>query len=348
MKLIIKKVLSATLMVLFVLLSARIDLLTANAASLTSISDTLSNATFSAASNHTILFTTPTGITAGQTITLTFPAGYNISTIAFGDVDMQDNGTDITLAASAATTTWGVGVAGQVLTITSATGTVTAGHAITIKIGTNATFGTTGTHQIVNTSSTGTSAITIGGTMADSGTATVYILTNGVVAVTATVTNSLSFAISSNSISFGTLSSGAPQYANTTTGSASDTTAHTLAIGTNGTSGYTITVQGATLTSGANTITAIGATPATSAAGTSQFGIYATKAGGVNGTIATPYATTSSFGYNGTATTAATFATGTTPTATETYSLHYIANISALTPAGSYATNLTYVGTANF
>jgi hypothetical protein len=68
----------------------------------------------------------------------------------------------------------------------------------------------------------------------------------------------------------------------------------------------------------------------------------------VNGTINTPYATASSFGYTATATTSDIFASGSSSTATETYSLHYLANIAALTEAGTYSANLVYVGTSNF
>jgi hypothetical protein len=189
--------------------------------------------------------------------------------------------------------------------------------------------------------------------MFDSGTTTVQIISNDTVQISATVLQTISFSISSNSINFGNLSAGSAKFASSTNtaGDAADTVAHSLAVSTNAPSGYSITVQGQTLTNQnntAHTITPIGASPATSSAGSEQFGIYATKSGGVNGTIATPYATPSSFGYNATATTSATFASGTTPTGTETYSLHYLANITTTTEAGTYTASLIYVGTANF
>jgi hypothetical protein len=46
-----------------------------------------------------------------------------------------------------------------------------------------------------------------------------------------------------------------------------------MAASTNAGSGYAITVSGATMTSGSNTVTAIGATPAVSTPGTRQFGL---------------------------------------------------------------------------
>ena len=43
-----------------------------------------------------------------------------------------------------------------------------------------------------------------------------------------------------------------------------------------------------------------------------------------------------------------TVATSTTPSAITTYSVRYLANIAALTEAGSYTTSNTYVATGNF
>ena len=319
------------------------------AAALTSMSDTLSSAKVSTASNHNITFTTPTGITSGQTVSVTFPGTFVVHTsLTFTDLDISDDGTPLTLAAAPSGATWGaVRTSATVITFTNGTTAVAAGSVVNIKIGTNATNQTTGVFNVTNGSATGQNVIAIGGTMADSGSINIVLVTDDTVAISATVAQSITFAISSNTIAFGTLDSAAARYANTTTGSAADTTAHTLAVGTNAPSGYTITVFGQTLTSGANTITAIGATPVTSSVGTEQFGIYATKAGGINGVIAAPYATASSFGYNATST-AATFASGSSSTATETYSLHYLANIASNTEAGSYTTNINYVATANF
>ena len=326
---------------------------TAEAAALTTLSDTLSTAKISTLANHDISFVTPTGVASGGTIILTFPGSFSVAAgLTFTDIDVLDNGANVTLAAAPSVATWGaVRTSGTVITLTNGTTAVTAGHTIRIKIGTNATNQSTGVNQITNDTTTGTKAIAVSGTFGDTGSISVQLITDDTVAISATVAQSISFSISSNTIAFGTLDSAAARFANTSTGSASDVVAHTLAVSTNAPSGYTVTVQGGTLTSqqnSSNTITAIGASPAASSVGTAQFGIYATKSGGVNGTIATPYATASSFGYNATATTSATLASGTTPTATETYSLHYLANIAATTAAGTYATSLNYVATANF
>lgn len=325
----------------------------AYAASLTGLSDTTSSAKVSALSNHDIAFTTPTGIASGATVVVTFPGSYSIAAaLDYTDIDVTDNGTNVTLAATPSGSTWGaVRTSATVITLTNGTTAVTAGHTIHIKIGTNATNQSTGVRQITNDTSTGTKAITISGTFGDTGTISVQLITDDTVVISGTVSQAITFSLSSNSIAFGNLDSAAARYANSSTGSATDVVAHTLAVSTNAPSGFTVTVQGSTLTSqqnASNTITAIGASPAASSAGSEQFGIYATVSGGSGATIATPYATASSFGYNGTASTAATFATGSSATATQTYSLHYLANISPSTEAGTYSASLNYVATANF
>jgi hypothetical protein len=335
----------------------------AYAGALNTLSDTMSSLKVSTASNHDILFNTPTGITAGQTVTITFPGSFAIGTFDFNDVDVLLNGSQQTVAASNAASTWGaVKTSSTVITLTApSSGTLpTAGQTLRIKLGTNATQGSTGTHQITNDSSTGSKQIAIGGTMADSGNINVYLVSDDTVQLTATVNQSISFAIVSatstafsNAIYFGTLGSGAVKYASSTntSGDTAETVAHNLQVSTNAPSGYTITVQGQTLTSqqnAANTIDFIGGTAASSAAGTEQFGIRATKSGGSGATIDATYSGGSTYGYDGTATTTSAFSVGTSPTNTETYSLRYLANISALTEAGTYAASLEYVATANY
>jgi hypothetical protein len=325
----------------------------AMAASLTTLSDTQSTIKAATASNHDITFTTPTGITSGQTVVLTWDNSTSVdASLDFTDIDVLDDGANVTLAASPTGATWGaVRTSGTVITLTNGNVAVAGGSVVRIKIGTNATNQSTGVRQITN-GSAGTTTLTIaGGTFADSGTISTPIIADDVVNVSATVNQTISFTVSDTTIGFGTLATANARYATgDTNGTTSDTAAHTIAVATNAANGYTVNLQGATLTSGANTITAIGATSAASSAGSEQFGVYATKSGGVNGTITTRYNdnATPGFAYNATGSTADTLATGSSATNTETYSIHYIANISAVTEAGSYATNITYVGTGNF
>lgn len=149
-----------------------------------------------------------------------------------------------------------------------------------------------------------------------------------------------------------------------------------MAASTNALSGYVITVGGGTLTSGTNSITAIGATSALSTIGTAQFGmnLAADTAAPVltpasadvtpapNGTNFMGKATTS-FGTGG-ALAAAKYAfngaaintiaksdngTGTgAPTDSQIYTSTYIVNVSGSQPAGTYKTTLTYICTPTF
>lgn len=330
------------------------------AAALTGMSDTMSSAKIGIVSNHTFVFTTPSGLGNGSTTVITFASEFGIPpTFTFADVDINVGGPYIgssTLAVGATAAALGVvRTSSTTITITSASSTVIPpGSIVYIRIGTNTLYQSVGTVQVINATTTGNKAIGFAGTMWDTGTTTVNMINNDTVVISAIVPQALTFGISSNAISFGNLG-GAAKYASSTNsaGDTADTVAHTLTVSTNAPTGYSITVQGQTLTSQqnpANTITAIGVTPAVSAPTTEQFGIYATKAGGTNGTIDATYAssTPSQFGYDATATTSALFASGTTPTNLETYSLHYIANVATLTEAGTYSASLIYVGTANF
>lgn len=335
----------------------------ATAAGVTSLSDTLTRLKASTAADHTIFFVTPTGLTAGQTITLTFSSDFTgVSGIAFGDVDFATGSTatctsatytEQTLAASPSGATWGIGSSGQVITITSGTGTVTANRCVRIKIGTNATTGTTGTNQISNGAADDDDTLTIGGTFGDSGTLSYDIITDDQVSITATVAPSITFTVDDNTVGFGTLSSTTGRWAtgdtlggNATAGN-TPTAAHTLSVGTNASSGYSVTYNGATLTSGGNTITAASiSTDSDGTTGSEQFALSVSTSG--DATIASGYARGTNSSWNFVPGTTTTIVSETGPTATETLSVSYLANISSLTEAGSYSTTLTYIATGNF
>ena len=317
-----------------------------NAAALTAKSDTLSTLAASTVANHDILFTTPTGITAGQTITVTFPAGWTMGSVAFGDMDLLDDAVDVTLAAICTTTTWGVAVAGQVITFTSCTGTMAAASVVRIKIGTNATGGT---NKITNpTAGSQTISLAAGG---DTGDIVVNIIADDSVDVTATVPASLIFTVTGTSLEFGTLSTSASTWADASAGSTTAVVGTTLEAGTNSTSGYAITINGATIASTgtpADTITAM-ATEAVLATASEQFGIRITSSGG-SGVVDTVYDNTAADTYAlVTADFPDTIAACATQSATTTYSVYYAANIASNTEAHiDYTTTLTYVATGNF
>jgi hypothetical protein len=310
-------------------------------------------------SDHTIQFITPTGVTSfSQTITINFNSFTTVTNVTASDVDIAVSAagtctsfTDRTVSGSAGADIWGVGVASTTLTLTApssgtiGTSGVPAGRCVQVEIGSNATSGASGTTRITNPTA-GTATISIAGTFGDSGTIAESILSDDQVAITATVDPTLTFTLGANSLQFGTLSTANARYATTSGGSASVTSAHTITVATNATSGYALYVLGATLTSGANTIAALGSSTASSA-GTSQYGINVSASGG-SGTATAPYATASQYAYTATASTQAQIASSTTASATTTYTLTYLANISATQAAGSYSTTHTYTATGTF
>jgi hypothetical protein len=322
------------------------------AASLTTISDTVTNLTAGAVANHTIQFTTPTGVASSATIILTFDNSTSIpASLDYTDIDLKDDGVDVTLGATPSGATWGVvRTSGTVITFTNGSSAVTAGSVINIEIGTHATTGATGDQQITN-GPAGSTVLRISGSFTDTGALTLPIVANGIVAVSAEVLSTLSFTVSDNTIYFGNLRSAGACFAQgtdpgyVTCPTTTETEAFNMTAATNAPTGYTVSVQGATLTSGGNTITALASNTASSP-GTEQFGLRANATGG-SGTVSAPYAA-AGYAYTANATTPVAVATSTVPSATTTFSVRYLANISPVTEAGSYTTSHTYVATGNF
>jgi len=320
---------------------------------LTALKDTVSDESPSVVANHTIVFTTPTGVTSGQTIILTFDNSTSVpAALDYTDIDLMDDGVDVTLAAAPTGTTWGVvRTSSAVITFTNGTAVVAAGSIITIEIGTNATTVTTGDQQITN-GAVGTTKLVITGTFADTGTIAIPIISDDTVVVNAIVQPTITFTVSDNTIYFGNLRSAGICFAQGTDPGAvtcpttTETEAFYLTASTNATSGYIITVQGPTLTSGVNTITAIGGTNTASSPGSEQFGIRFNASGG-SGTVTAPYAA-AGYAYAATASTASQIASATGPSATTTYGARYLANISAVTEAGTYTASHTYIATATY
>jgi hypothetical protein len=222
---------------------------TAQAANLTTISDTLTDSDPSVVSDHTIEFTIPAGsagVAAAGTIAITFPAGFTMGAVEFGDVDFKIAGADQTLAAVAAGATWGAAVSGQVLTLTSGTGVVTAGQTVEIQIGLNATFGTTGNAQITNTTAGSREIVVTAG--ADTGKTRVAIIDD--VLVSAIVDTTFDFTITglatTTSVN-GTSTTGStsPQIINfgRLVANQIKSLAQRLAVTTNARNGFVVTVQ---------------------------------------------------------------------------------------------------------
>lgn len=334
-----------------------------HAAALSSLADTQSSLKVNTLSDHTFQFVTPTGISAGQTISITFPAnsGYATGTFAIANFDLATSTTStcsgftdaLVQASPASGLTWGISQATATIYIVSGTATIPANRCVQIEIGSNATSAATGVSQITNPTSASSSAVILIRAGADTGSITQNIIDNDTVVISATVNQSISFTISTTTIYFGSLGTGQAKFASSTnsSGDTTETIAHTLGVTTNAGSGYTVTLRGQTLTSqenAAHTISAIGATAASSTNNTEQFGIRATVSGGSNATIDNTFVWTTSYGFSATATTSETFATGSSATNLTTYSLRYVANISGTTEAGTYTASLVYVATANY
>lgn len=178
----------ATLVVLVTTLVAASHI---RAATVTAANDYPSTLQAGQAANHTVVFTNPSVVAEGATITLTWDSAFDTSSITEDDVDIADDGVDLTTAASCAGVEQAsVAVAADVVTITICAGdagTIGVGSAITIEIGDHATSSGTGSNQIVNPSGSGTYYMSIAGTFGDAGSIALPIGGDDSFAVSATV-----------------------------------------------------------------------------------------------------------------------------------------------------------------
>ncbi|MFA6272530.1 MAG: hypothetical protein WC693_05525 [Patescibacteria group bacterium] len=333
----------------------------AYAANLTKVTDTLSTLTQNVVANHTITFVTPTGVQAStDTVTIDL-TDFTVGTVEFGDIDIaEDNdGTcdgawsDKTVAATAGVGAWGAAFTGSTLTLTpptnAAAGEIDAGYCVQVEIGLNAAGGNA---QLQSPNDTNSHVVEIAGVFGDTGQYALDFVADDSVNVTATVDPSITFAISDTAIGFGDLVSANARYAtgDATGADADSAAAHTLSVGTNATDGYILTYYGATLTSSGDTISVASITDdANGTPGSEQFAMGFSTDG--NTTIPAGYdhnATAGSRDWTFVASTLTTIASEAIPTATETISAFYLANIAADTEAGSYSTDITYIATATF
>lgn len=308
------------------------------ASALTSTSDTLSRLKAGETANHTIKFTTPTGIAIGNEVTLTFPESSFSMGASLSGVTITDGAGTPGVVASASWST-------PTLTITAdADSTVAAGHVATISIPNT---------QITNPA-TGTYVVTIGGSFGDTGSFAVYITSTNddQVVVTASVDPSITFSLSAAASTFGILSPGVVKTGGTVI---------TLTVGTNANGGYSISVRDTG--SGANP--GLWSSAASSLIGSADgsynatgdlasvplgFGIQAACTAGctTNTDVASDFRQGASVvgGITLAAKNLATYANSTASDHTITNT--YKAKASASTKAGSYSDTLTYIATATF
>ncbi len=139
-----------------------------------------------------------------------------------------------------------------------------------------------------------------------------------------------------------------------------------MAASTNAGAGYAVTVNGPTLTSGSNTVSAL-ASPSASVKGVSQFGLnlkanttaasnpaigteVAPAANGTNykGVSQTNYNTADTFTFATGGSVAASNSGGAGGTDSQIFTASYIVNVPGSQPAGTYTTTLTYICTPTF
>lgn len=304
--------------------------------------------------SYDMSFVMASNLTNGQTVTVTWPAGFDISAVTSSDVDVENvtDTVDYTVAASAANGQWGFGVSGQVMTLTapsdiSSVNTLVANETMHIEIGPNATMGAaSATNGITNPSTAGSYSISVGGTMADTGGFAIAIVDDSRIAVTATVQEKITMALSDTSIDFGTMATGAHSK-----------DSHTVQIDTNADTGYKLKYKASVLTNeNGTTLSTLNSDGA--ANGTEGWGINlksnTTPSIGAEKTATTGTGTASS-GYS----TADVYKVDTTGShremagssgvaEAEVYTVTYVANISATTPAGTYTGTLELLGHGTF
>ncbi len=332
--------------------------------------DNMNNATGSTiaapqTSGHTFIFAPVHNITNADTIVITFAAhtgaiaGFQgLGSLAISDLTLTDGVTPVLLGLCASSTSNWVPTFSQVagtitLTGCSAAPTINSGDTVQLVVADGKIENPDG----VNTPYT----INLTGIATDSGSTTVDIAAPGDVGVTGTVTQTISFLLSTQNVAFGTLSL-----------SSAKTTTHTMTISTNAASGMAIVVTGATLHAGAHNIAVCyGGTPGNNGAnvrcvshpGVEQFGINlranstppmgtpnnsADPSGSAPiGIVNTDYNTTNQFTFHSGDTVANSNPTPGPINAT-VYTVSYLANIAGTTPAGAYTTTLTYTATCTY
>ena len=314
--------------------------------------------------NHLFSFTIPTTGNVGSiqflycttaSGTCTTPAGLVTTSASMGT---QTGATSFTLnnttngapyiTRSAASISSGTAVTYQFLSVTNPT---TANQTFYVRISTfvstNVTGGSTDTGTVAASTAT---QIVLTGTMPES----LIFCTGGTVSTTGGVPDC------------STATSGAVTFNQLFSPTDTATATSQMAASTNAGSGYAITVNGPTLTSGSHTIAAM-SSAGVGVRGTSQFGVnlkantittsnpavgteVAPAANGTNfkGQAATGYNTVDNFKFTSGDTVANSANGGAGPTDAQIFTSSYIVNVSGSQTAGTYTTTLTYICTATY
>ncbi len=223
----------------------------AHAANVTSYKDTLTDSDLSVLSKHSLSFTLANTVTSSSTIKITFDSATSLFTPGFSSATT----TDITVTGMTLVTSCGVGSDEVTVTGTGNTGS-NEGYTFTVcstdTVTTGAKTITIGavTNLVTNPGVSASYVIRLGGTMTDSGDTRVAIIDD--VTVTASVDTTLTFTISG--VASGQANANDPGVTSITTtattipwgtlgiGTASSTARQDLAVTTNATNGFTVTV----------------------------------------------------------------------------------------------------------
>jgi hypothetical protein len=372
-----KGLLSRRLLLSFVIFSAALTSLISNnsahAAQITSRSLTLQAGASDGGSK-------PGGVVK-HLFSFTIPSGGNVGSIQFQYCTTASNGT-CTMPTGLVTTSATLG------SESGATGTsivnTTNGAPYLTRTAANVTAATAVTYRLDNiTNPTGINqsffvristytAASLGGTQTDTGTVTASTATQ--IVLTGVMPESLIFCTGATI----STTAGIPDCSTATVGTISfnqlfsptdtATAKSQMAASTNATTGYSITVNGPTLTSGANTIPAM-TVAATGAHGTGQFGMNlklnttATSTTPIGAEIApasvglylkgqpipsSGYDTVDTFKFASGDAIANSASGGAGPTNSQIYTSSYIVNVTGSQTAGTYTTTLTYICTPTF
>lgn len=328
----------------------------AQAAALTPRKLTLSNSAISARNVHTFDFTTATTANIGSISfdycttasgTCTAPTGFDTQegTLAIGT---QVGATGFTVHANTDTNT---------IVITRSAASLAASTAVTIPFGTGAGTSNGPTNPSDNNTTFFTRITTytsVDGTTGSTDTGVVAASTAQAISLTGVIGETLTFCtgtsitgtncgtVAGSSVDFGSFSA-----------SAASTGTSVMAASTNANSGYSITVNGATLTSGGNTISAL-ASQTASSPGSEQFGLNLVSnsspsvgsavSGTGSGTATANYGTTNQFRF----VTGDSVGSASASTNANTFTVSYLVNIGGATEPGTYTATMTYICTATF
>ncbi|RMD50675.1 PEGA domain-containing protein [Candidatus Parcubacteria bacterium] len=180
-----------------------------------------------AASNHKIVITASENVDEGDTLSIIFPSDFDLSSISEDDIDISDDGTDLTTYSDCSGTEQvGVTVSGNEITLTVCVGdggAISSASEIIIEIGTNAAYSGSGTNQIINPDSAATYFAGISGTAGMSGSVPIPIVDNDNGNITAVVDGSDSGSSGGSGGGLGT-GSGSDASSSDTTDNTEDTT----------------------------------------------------------------------------------------------------------------------------